>query len=214
MNLGILIILITLSGYISNWINWRYLNYKLIHLLYFIGAFVHETSHAAACFLTGARIEEYDIFSRQPRVVYSPNPRIPLIGRVLISLAPLVGGLSFVFLINHCWLSGYFSLPQISDWRDVPLIPFKLLSQISLSGWRSWVMVLLFLNVGAMIGPSIKDLKNIWPVFPVFFFIKSPVFINFSFLIIGLILTNIVIQFSLILLINSIKIIKHICRFP
>ena len=213
VNLGLLIIFITLLGYIGNWINWRYLNYKLTHLLYFIGAFVHETSHALACLLTGARITEYNIFSRQPRVVYSPNPRLPLIGRLLISLAPLIGGLLFLFLINHYWLSGYFNLPQVSDWRDIPLIPLGLLSQINLLGWQSWVMILLFLNVGAMIGPSVKDLKNIWPVFPVFFFVKSPLFVNFAFLVIGLILTNIIIQFFLILLINLIKIVKKIYHF-
>ena len=210
MNLGILIILITLLAYVSNWINWRYLNYKLTHWLYFIGAFVHETSHALACFLTGARIEEYNVFSRQPRIVYSPNPRLPLIGRLLISLAPLIGGLLFLFLINRYWLLGYFNLPPVSSLQSILFLPLGLLSQINLLDWQSWVMVLLLLNVGAMIGPSVKDLKNIWPVFPIFFFIKSPLLLNFAFLVIGLILTNIIIQFFLILLINLIKIAKRI----
>ncbi len=213
MNLGILVIFITLLGYISNWINWRYLNYKLIHSLYFIGAFVHETSHALACLLTRAKIEEYNIFSRQPHVVYSPNPKLPLIGKLLISLAPLIGGLLFLFLINHYWLAGYFNVPQISGWQDILLIPFELLSQINLLDWQSWVMILLFLNIGAMIGPSVKDLKNIWPVFPIFFFIKSSLFLHFTLLVIGLILTNIIIQFFLILLIALMKIVKPVDRF-
>ncbi|MFC1789635.1 hypothetical protein ACFLYY_01515 [Patescibacteria group bacterium] len=208
MNLGILIILITILAYISNWINWRYLNYKLTHLLYFIGAFIHETSHALACLLTRARVEEYHVFSKQPRVVYS-NPSLPIIGQPLISLAPLIGGLLFLFLVNNHWLTSYFNLPQVSNWQEILLIPLKLLSQINLLDWQSWVMVLLFLNVGAMIGPSIKDLKNIWPAFPIFFFIESATFLNFTFLVIGLILTNIIIQFLIIFFISLIKVVKH-----
>jgi len=209
MNLGILIISITVLAYISNWVNWRYLNYKLTHLLYFIGAFVHETSHALACLLARAKIEEYHIFSRQPRVVYS-SPRLLLIGQPLISLAPLIGGLLFLFLINHYWLASYFDLPEVSNWQDILLVPLKLLSQINLLDWQSWMMILLFLNVGAMIGPSLKDLKSIWPIFFLLFFIESSFFLNFTFLVIGLILTNIVIQFFIILFIGLIKVIRHI----
>ncbi|MBA7654386.1 hypothetical protein ES703_62264 [subsurface metagenome] len=209
MNLGILIISITILAYISNWINWRYLNYRLTHLLFFIGAFVHETSHALACFLARARIKEYNIFSKQPRVVYS-KPRLPIIGQPLISLAPLIGGLLFLFLVNDFWLASYFNLPEISNWQDILLVPLKLLSQINLLDWQSWVMLLIFLNVGAMIGPSVKDLKNIWPIFFLLFFIKSSIFLNFTFLVIGLILTNIIIQFFIIIFINLIKVAKHV----
>ena len=209
MNLGILIISITILAYISNWINWRYLNYKLTHLLFFIGAFVHETSHALVCLLVRARVEDYNIFSKQPRVVYS-KPRLPIIGQPLISLAPLIGGLLFLFLINDYWLASYFNLPEVSNWQDILLVPLKLLSQINLLDWQSWVMILLFLNVGAMIGPSLKDLKSIWPILFLFFFIKSSLLLNFTFLVIGLILTNIIIQFFIILFISLIKIVKHI----
>ena len=94
MNLGVLIILITISGYLSNWINWQFLNYKPVRLLYFLGSFVHETSHAALCLLTGAKIKEFKVFSRQPRVVHS-EPKLPILGMPLISLAPLFGGSAF-----------------------------------------------------------------------------------------------------------------------
>jgi hypothetical protein len=201
MNLGILLILITLSGYASNWINWQFLNYRLVRLLYFLGSFVHESSHAVLCLLTGARIKEFKVFSNQPRVVHL-EPKLPLLGMPLISLAPLFGGSAFLFLLNRFWLKDYFVLSVISEWQEVLFIPFDLLSQINLLEWQSWVMVFIFLNVGAMIGPSLKDLKNFWPVLLIFFFISYPPFLNFGYLVLGLILTNILLQLLFILLIS------------
>jgi len=200
MNLGILLILITLFGYASNWINWQFLNYKLVRLLYFLGSFVHESSHAVLCLLTGAKIKEFKVFSRQPRVVHL-EPKLPLLGMPLISLAPLFGGSAFLFFINRFWLKDYFIISKISEWQEAVFLPFDLLSQINLLEWQSWVMIFIFLNVGAMIGPSLKDLKNFWPVLILFFFINSPALLGFAYLVLGLILTNLIIQLILVILI-------------
>jgi len=209
MNLGVLIVLITILGCIANWINWQFLNYGLLRLLYFIGAFVHETSHAILCVLTGAGISEFKIFSRQPRIVYN-EPRLKLIGKPLISLAPIIGGLLFFFLINEYLLAGYFQVSVIASLKDALMFPFALLRQINLIHWQSWLMILLFLNAGAMIGPSVKDLKNIWPILIIFFFINSTIFDNLIFLVLGLILTNIFIQIILILFIWLFKFFKKL----
>ena len=197
MNLGILIILIALLGYISNWLNWRYLNYSAVRLLFYVGAFLHELSHIIFCRLTGATITGGNIFSRKPHVIHS-KPKLPLIGQLLISLAPIIGGLLFLFLINKYYLVNYFEIPQFSDWQSVLIAPLNLLSQINLLDWQSWLMILLFLNVGAMIGPSLQDLKNIWPIMIILLFVESPLLINLSLLVIILILTNIIIQIILI----------------
>ena len=201
MNLGILIILIVLLGYISNWLNWRYLNYSAVRLLFYVGAFLHELSHIIFCRLTGATITGGNIFSRKPHVIHS-KPKLPLIGQLLISLAPIIGGLLFLFLINKYYLVNYFKIPQFSDWQSVLIAPLNLLSQINLLGWQSWLMILLFLNVGAMIGPSLQDLKNIWPIMIILLFIKCSPLISLSLLVIILILTNIIIQIILILVIR------------
>ena len=94
MSLGIVIVLIAALGYLSNTLNWRYLNFSVIRLLYYIGALVHETSHAVLCILTGAKIEEFTVFSDQPQVVHRPS-KIPFLGELLISAAPIAGGLLF-----------------------------------------------------------------------------------------------------------------------
>lgn len=40
--------------------------------------------------------------------------------------------------------------------------------------WQSWVLLFLLVNVGAMLGPSFQDMKNIWPALIIFFHPISP----------------------------------------
>jgi hypothetical protein len=195
MSLGLLILLIFILGYLSNWLNWRYLNYAPIKILYYLGAAVHEISHALFCVFCGAKITEFSIFSRQPHVIYQ-KPKIPVLGNFLISLAPISGGLAFIFLLNKFFLENYFT------W------PFSL-AQINLLEWQSWLMVFLSFNMGAMIGPSFLDLKNIWPVLLLCFFINWPILATLSSLIFGFMLANIAIQLILILILKILKILTH-----
>jgi len=211
MNLGILIILIALLGYISNWLNWRYLNYSVVRLLFYVGTLIHELSHIIFCLLTGATIIESSIFSREPHVIHS-KPKLPLIGQLLISLAPIVGGLLFLFLINKYYLVNYFKIPQFYDWQGFLIAPLTLLSRINLLDWQSWLMLLLFLNVGAMVGPSIQDLKNIWPIIIILLFIKWPLIMNLSLMVIVLILTNIIIQIVLISVLKVVKLLRIVVK--
>lgn len=200
ISLGIVIILIAIFGSISNWLNWRYLNYGIIRFLYYIGAFVHETSHAVLCVLTGAKIEEFAVFSEQPQVVHRKS-KIPFVGELLISSAPIAGGLLFLFLVNHYLLGNYFVLPAISnvgDWRSILMEPLRIISQINLLQWQSWVMVLLSFNAGAMLGPSLRDLKNVWPMLIILFFVQSSFLAGIGLVALSLILVNIILQIIII----------------
>ncbi|MEI8337590.1 MAG: M50 family metallopeptidase [bacterium] len=200
MNFGIAITLVVIFGYLSNWLNWKFLNYKITHFLYYVGAVVHESSHAILCILTGAEISEFQVFSNQPHVTHSKS-KLPIIGMFLISSAPIYGGLFFLYLINHHLLGNYFTIsPIANNWQNTLFEPLKLLKQINILEWKSWVMLFLFLNIGAMIGPSFQDLKNIWPVVLLMFFVKSYYIADICVIALSLILVNIVIQLSLILL--------------
>jgi hypothetical protein len=197
MNLGLLIILITALGYLSNQLNGRWLNFKIVRWLYYLGAVVHELSHALACLLVGARITELKIFDHQPRVTHT-RPKLPLIGQIIISLAPLAGGLIFFYLLNKYALNNYFFIPTLTGLSDVKTAAGQLLQQINLLNWQSWVMILLSLNSGAMIGPSAQDLKNIWPALIIMLFISWPQFTSFGLLIISLIVINIILQLVIV----------------
>jgi hypothetical protein len=196
MSLGVIIILITALGYLSNTLNWRYLNYGIVRFLYYIGALVHETSHAVLCVLTGAKIEEFAVFSDQPRVVHRRS-RLPFVGELLISAAPIAGGLLFLFLINRYALGNYFSLTSTT--------PLQFLLQIHFLQWQSWVMILLLFNAGAMLGPSTQDLKNVWPALIILLFINYPPLAGLGFLALYLIIADITLQIVAILLLKMVQ---------
>ncbi len=220
MNLGVIILLIAACGYLSNFLNWRYVNVGAVRLLYYIGAFVHETSHAALCILTGARIEQFTVFSRQPQVVHRKS-KIPLVGELLISAAPIVGGILFLFLVNQYLLGGYFTAhaPAVSGWQDWAAflaIPLGFLAQIDFLQWQSWVMILLFFNVGAMLGPSPRDLKNVWPALILLFFVPStwvaPSLTAMGVMALGLIAVNLILQIAVIAVVRSGAIVGVLLR--
>ncbi|MCX6751327.1 MAG: M50 family metallopeptidase [Candidatus Nomurabacteria bacterium] len=204
ITIGILIIVISLLSYFSNWINWRFLNYKINYFLYYLGTFIHETSHAIACLLTGSKISQYKILVQQPRVVYS-NPRLPLIGNLLISIAPMFGGLLFLFLVNKYFLANQFIMPSFIDWKLFLNDFWNLLKQIDITQWQNWIVIFLFLNIGATIGSSWQDLKNVWFIILFLVFIPWPFFTHLGLLAIALILINIIFQVILTVIISVIK---------
>jgi hypothetical protein len=202
VSLGIIVVLIATFGYLSNTLNWRYLNYGVVRFLYYIGALVHETSHAVLCVFTGAKIEEFTVFSEQPRVVHQKS-KLPFLGELLISAAPIAGGLLFLFLVNRYLLGNYFVPPQVADWHDWRSVVASLtgfLWQINLLRWQSWVMILLLFNAGAMLGPSTQDLKNVWPMLILLFFVHSSTLAGMGLAALFLILANIILQIVAILL--------------
>ncbi|MFA6324840.1 MAG: hypothetical protein WCX46_01275 [Candidatus Paceibacterota bacterium] len=202
--IGILIIIISLLGYLSNWLNWRFLNYKINHLLYYFGAFVHESSHALVCILVGARVSEYKVFAAQPRVSYT-KPKLPIIGNLLISIAPMLGGLALLYFLNKYFLINEYILPSFSNYKLFLPDLLSFLKQINIFEWRNLIILFLLLNTGAMIGPSIRDLKNVWVLMVLLIFIPWPFFTSLGLFAITLILINIILQIILISLIYLVK---------
>lgn len=198
MTFGIALIIVVAFGYASNWLNWRFLNHPVVRLSYYAGTLVHECSHALVCLLTGAHIQKFKVFSREPQVVHGPS-RIPFIGGALISIAPLFGGLLFLWLMNHYLLGGVFSFGQSSaDWLQPVTNALGLLAQLRPFEWQSWLVVFLALNIGAMLGPSIQDLRNMWPVLIVVCFVPSPLLVGICLTAVSLIVVNMMIQIMLI----------------
>lgn len=210
IGLWLAIPLVALVGSVSNWLNWRFLDFRVTRLLYYVGAFVHESSHALACLVTGARIQEFKPFSSQPRVVHGRS-RIPVLGSAIISSAPIFGGIAFLYLLDRHVLGGAFGVGLVaSDWKALLLAPIGILSGINLATWQGWAVVALILNAGAMIGPSFQDLKNMWVALVVLFFLPSPaILVGLCLSALALILANIVIQATLIAVIALAKALKR-----
>lgn len=204
MSLGYIVLLLVIFGYISNWLNWHYLNYRLTRYLYYTGACVHESSHALLCLLTGARITEFKVFTSQPHVTYNA-PKLPFIGNFFISSAPIFGGLLFLFLVNIFVLGHAFTFSTIdtAHWHSILYSPLSLLAQMNLLQWQSWILLFLLINVGVMIGPSFQDIKNVWPALIILFFIQSPVVANVGLIALNIILAGIIVQLAMICIVKA-----------
>lgn len=205
--IGLVIIAISTLGYISNYINGQYLRGPVVRALYYIGAFVHETSHALVALCMGAKVVEYTVFSRQPRVVYV-RPKVRIIGDALIAIAPIFGGLGFLFLLNAFVLHHALSVGNVHNWSDVPKMVLEFFTHFNIRAWESWVLLVLCLNSGSMLGPSLQDLKNVWIILLVLVFIPWAWLTSIGFIAIGLIAANIVVQAVLVLVVYLVRAVK------
>lgn len=196
LTIGIVIIIISALGYFSNWINWKFLNYKINHWLYYFGAFIHESSHAILCLLTGAKIHKYKVISLQPQVTYT-NSKLPILGNLLISIAPILGGLTFLFFVNKFFLQNQFVMPAFASWKFFLNDFLRFIGQINLIKWQDWILLFLFFNMGAMLGPSPQDLKNVWVLIIILLFIPSIFITHLGLIAIAFILMGILIQIIL-----------------
>ncbi len=206
LTIGIVIIIISALGYFSNWLNWRFLNYKINHLFYYFGAFIHESSHALIALATGAKVHKYKVFAMQPQVTYS-NSKIPILGNLFISIAPILGGLTFLFFLNKYFLANQFIMPHFSNWKFFFTDFLKFFKQINITKWKDWVAIFLFLNMGAMIGPSPQDLKNVWILIFILAFIPSELINHLGILAVTFILINIILQIILMAIVYVAKLI-------
>jgi len=169
MTIGIYIIIILALGYLSVYIRERYLNVKWIKPFTYIGIFIHETCHAIACYITGGKVVGFNVSSTQGSVTHY-QPKVPIIGPILVSIAPLLGGLVVVGLLNKILLANSLTIQSASVWENLVAI----FSSLNFLTWQTWVLIVFFLNIGVMIGPSAQDLKNIWLPVVLSFFLSVP----------------------------------------
>ena len=155
-------------------------------------------------FLMGAKIHKYEVLVAQPQVTYS-DPKLKIFGNLLISIAPILGGLAFMFFINKYFLANQFAIPAFSNWKFFVHDFLKFVRQINLARWQDWVAIFLFLNMGAMIGPSWQDLKNVWIFIVVLLFIPWPFFVHLGLLSTAFILIGISFQLALVVSISIVK---------
>ncbi len=196
MTIGIYLIIILALGYFSVNLRER-LKLKCLKPLTWLGIFVHEASHAIACFLTGGKVVGFKVSSTSGSVTHYKS-RVPIVGPMLIAIAPLLGGLVVIGLINNFWLKTSLGFISSNIWETF----LSAIASFNFLTLETWILIILFLNVGVMLGPSVQDLKNIWPLVILSFFIKSDAVAQIFALVIVLITINIIL-FLLIWLVKS-----------
>jgi len=133
------------------------------------GTIVHEFSHAAVAVLMGARITKFNIIPSGNTLgqVEHTNPKIPVIGNVAISIAPLIGCPALLLLISS-YFGVHFDFPPASS--DIlagtsSLIEgtFSFIAGLDYLNWKTYVFLYIALTLGAGAAPSKTDIISMLP---------------------------------------------------
>ena len=200
MTIGLYIIIILALGYVSVYVRERYLDVKWMKPITYLGILIHETCHAIACIATGGKVVKMNISSTQGSVEHY-QPKIPILGPILVSVAPLIGGLVVIGILNQVLLGSSIQLQSNNIWENL----VEIFTSLNFLTWQTWVLVVFFLNIGVMIGPSTQDLKNIWLPVVLSFFLNIPELSQILAFAISLIIINL----FLFLIIWFIKTLIH-----
>lgn len=126
------------------------------------GIIVHEFSHALLCLLTGAKISKISLFEKEGGKVVHSSPKIPILGQILISLAPIAFGAGAIFL-----LSKKLGINDV-DFTAIHLTKQGLLefirstfSNLDFHKTSTWMIVYLVLSIAVTLTPSFQDLRNV-----------------------------------------------------
>lgn len=145
--------------------------FRAIYLaIRFPGVVLHECSHIIGCVLTGARIRNIVLFSREGGSVAYSRPALPFIGDVIISTAPL-----FLLPLILSVISWGFSLYLGCIFPAFPsglaahdIIP-GLVNAVAdtfyenlFARFNGWFAVYLYLNISLVLSlaPSTQDARN------------------------------------------------------
>lgn len=126
------------------------------------GVIVHELSHALFCVLTGAKITKISLFDKEGGSVEHEKAKVPVVGQILISLAPILVGLAVL-----AYISKKIGLePSIIDLDKVSMAQIfgqlkALVGHLNPPNYQRIVLVYFLLSVIVTMSPSIQDLRNI-----------------------------------------------------
>ncbi len=137
---------------------------KVLNTLLLPGTLVAQIGHVLGLLVTGATISNTTLYkdaSGEPEITRNPQPRIPVIGPVVIGLLPLVACATAIYYLAE-WLGGWV-LIRLPSTPVGPAIPtslhgiFDLLRELlilveslvnairgaDLRDWRSWLFLYL-----------------------------------------------------------------------
>jgi hypothetical protein len=144
---------------------------RVIYLfIRFPGVVLHECAHIIGCLLTGARIRNVVLFSKDGGSVTHSQPALPYIGNVIISTAPLF--LLPLVLSVITWIFGTFlgcifpAFPATVESPEVLVdlgrAVFSTFSDNLILRFNGWFLLYLYLTVSLVlsVAPSTRDMKN------------------------------------------------------
>jgi hypothetical protein len=145
-----------------------------VRIFYYIikapGVIIHECSHVLGCLITGATVKKVVLFSREGGSVTYASPKIPYLGDVVISTAPLfciplvLAGCTWVFSqYLGCALpllsSNFSSMDAVLGLGSGIVEMFTLNLFVR---FNAWFLVYLYLTLSLVlsVAPSSQDIRN------------------------------------------------------
>jgi hypothetical protein len=135
-----------------------------------LGVIVHECSHILGCIITGAKIKKVVFFSEEGGSVTYTSSKIPYIGDVVISTAPLVcipivlAGLTWVFsqYLGCVFPPMPLAVNSMDTLLGLVITITTLFTQNLVVRFNPWFIVYLYLTVTLVLSlaPSAQDMKN------------------------------------------------------
>lgn len=214
----IVIILFAVIELLSYFYQKLFIGFSPLRAFLFLGVFIHEFSHYLACKITLAPVHQFKV-GRLGGHVQHGRSRIPLLGGMLISLAPLIVGIVLlIFLLfwvgqtslKDFWQS--FSAGELSSASLLFAYAKNLISNVSIISWQFWLWLFLSLNILAVFAPSKQDLKNIAFGLVIFILISYflPVMVGVNSLIIFALSFALVMLVAALILLVVAKMLKRI----
>ena len=140
---------------------------------YFIkapGVIIHECAHVLGCLITGATIKKVVLFSREGGSVTYASPKIPLLGHVVISTAPLfciplvLAGCTWVF--SEYLGCALLLLPSGVGSMDTVIATgsgiVEMFTRNLFVRFNAWFLLYLYLTLSLIlsVAPSSQDIRN------------------------------------------------------
>lgn len=198
VSLAIWLAIIILLSYFLDLILRLSFSGRKYRLLVAPGVILHELSHAFACICVLAKVKEISFFDRTGGYVRHEKSKVPIIGPVIISLAPLFVGIILVYLLANYIISDQsFKLALSLDINNIHRI-LGAITNLHLSDLKSLVAFYLVISVSITMAPSFKDFTNAF--LGIIATLVILVAINYFF-VIKLPETHLIIAFSMITLI-------------
>ncbi len=183
INLILLVISILIISYIIN-ILMMYSVGGVYRIFVAPGVILHELSHALACLITGAKISSIDVFKKDGGEIKHTAPKVPIVGQIVISVAPLViGALAIYFISKVVGVNTNQSEINIMSFSDLVENIKNIIKFIDFRSLRSWLAFYLIISIAITMTPSTRDLRNmILSVVTVAIFIYLAIkYLNLSF---------------------------------
>jgi len=172
----------------------KILDGKVIYLSAWVGAPIHELSHALFCFIFGHKIQKMVLFNPDKcgtlgYVTHSYNNRNlwQVMGNFFIGIAPLFGGLLGLYLVTWLLLDdavNFFHLLRASTFQNLANIQLSQLvllneqiiqfieSAYIVSPIKVIIWAYLCAAISLHLSPSKEDLKGAWVGFFIFIFLS------------------------------------------